>query len=212
MKHVVHPFLLLGMQNVSTRLSRRLMCACILAVLAAWMAPTVRANNPHNFVYGSLSWNFPAGPITEDLPLKSAIGFSLGYKFAADRHWRFGAKGTWTQMGMGTVDTTDFTDYTFTHVGITANGQLRFNKHGWTPYVEGEAGMGLAFASIKVSQVPQRIDDLSEVRLSVAGMVGVLIPVSERLDVDVAGRYQTTFMTQRFDTIGAHLGLVFTLN
>ena len=184
----------------------------ILVLLLAANA-TVRANTVfHNFIPGSLSYNLPFGPMADAFDVKPAIGFALGYKFAANRHMRYGARGTWTQMRLGTVDTADYTEYSLTHVGILANAQFRLNKHGWTPYIEGEAGMGLVFASIDVAKVPQKVDDLSEVKISVGGLLGVLIPLGTKVDLDIAGRYQTTFLSQRFDTFGAHVGIVFALN
>jgi hypothetical protein len=190
-------------------LARVILPALLCSVL---FGTDLHAAIPHNFIPGSLCYNMPMGPMQEAFDAKGAIGFMLGYKFAEGRHMRYGAKGTWTQMGLGTVDTVDYSQYTLTHVGILLSAQFRFFKHGWTPYVEGDAGMGLLFGSRKIDQVPQRVDDLSEVRFSVAGAVGVLIPVSDVVDVDLAGRYQTTFTSQRFDTFAAHVGIVYALD
>ena len=189
-----------------------LLLALVIAFGCAIVPSELKAKTPHNFIPGSLSWNIPTGPLKDQVGAKSAIGFALGYKFAGSKHLRYGARGTWTQLSLDSVDGVDFSDLSLTHVGIMAGAQYRFLKHGWSPYVEGEVGMGLVFASVAIDQVPQKIDGLSEVKFSAAGLVGVLIPLSRTIDVDVAGRWQSTFLDNRLDIISAHLGIVYAIN
>lgn len=114
-------------------------------------------------------------------------------------------------MTLGTVDTTDLTNYGLTHIGLMAGVLYRFIKHDFSPYVEAEGGMGYMFADELIANIPRKIDGLSEVKMSVAATVGILIPVSEKVDVDLSGRYCTTFIEKGFSTMSAHVGLCYAL-
>ena len=48
-------------------------------------------------------------------------------------------------------------------------------------------------------------------KFSYAGVVGILIPVSDRVNVDFSGRYQLTFVTGNFSTLAAHAGIQYAL-
>lgn len=168
-----------------------------------------QGRTPHNFVPVSLSYSFPGGGLSDSVGAKSALGFSLGYRFESSKHVRIGARGTWTRLNLGVVDTADFSNYGLTHVGIMASVQYRFIKHGWSPYVEIEGGMGMLFADELIANQPRRIDGLSDVKLSAGGVFGVLIPLGPVVDVDISGRYQSTFVENGFTTLAAHVGIVY---
>ena len=142
-------------------------CRLPLLALAILFCASIstQARTPHNFIPVSLSYSFPGGGLSESVGAKSALGFSLGYKFASSKHLRLGARGTWTRLNLGVVDTSDFSNFGLTHVGILASGQYKFKKHGWSPYLEGEIGMGMLFADELIANQPRRIDGLSEYRI-----------------------------------------------
>ena len=69
----------------------------------------------------------------------------------------------------------------------------------------------MLFADELIANQPRRIDGLSEVKVSVAAVAGVLIPLNPIIDVDINARYQNTFVTDGFNTIAAHVGIVYAL-
>jgi opacity protein-like surface antigen len=166
---------------------------------------------PRNFVPLSLSYSWPGGGLTENVDAQPALGFSLGYQFAVERNLRLTVRGTWMRMNLGTVDTTDLTNYGLTHIGFLGGVLYRFIKHGWTPYVQAEGGMGIMFADELIANVPRKIDGLSEVKVSFAGTAGVMIPVSENIDVDISGRYHYTYVDAGFSAVAGHVGVVYSL-
>lgn len=82
---------------------------------------------------------------------------------------------------------------------MTALVRLRMFKHDFTPYLDLEAGMCY-------------LSYLDKVRPSLAGALGLQIPVSDRLDIDV--RFRTSWAPSKNDEllIGAlHVGVVYGL-
>lgn len=184
----------------------------LLAGLAlALPANAQSARIPKNFVPLSLSYSWPGGGLSDTLDAKPALGFSLGYHYSTSRHVRLTVRATWMHMNLGFVDTTGTDGYGLTHVGIMAGAMYRFLKHGWTPYVQAEGGMGIMFADKVIENIPRTIDGLSEVKVSFAGSAGVLIPISEAIDLDVNGRYHYTYVDEGFSAVAAHVGVVYAL-
>lgn len=183
----------------------------VILALAALLPCSTFASTDDHFLPLTISYVFPQGALSDDLAAKPALGFSLGYHYAATRQLRIGVCGTWTRMTLGTVGNDDLSDFAVTMYQMMANARWRFVKHGWTPWVEGQAGMTYLEADMLVSNVPRRIDGVSEVNPAVAGLVGIQIPVSEKLDVDVYGRYTWTFADDAIGTIGIHAGVVYAL-
>lgn len=169
------------------------------------------ARTPKSFLPISLSYAWPGGGLADDIAPDPALGFSLGYRYGTSKHFHISARATWMRMTLGQVDSIDYSGFGLTHIGLLGGIQYRFLKHGWSPYVEGELGMGIMFVDTEIGNVPQRIDELTEVKFSYAGVVGVLIPVSDRVNVDLSGRYQLTFVSGNFSTIAAHAGIQYAL-
>jgi hypothetical protein len=141
-----------------------------------------------------------------------ALGLSLGYLYKATHNIGVGVRGTWTQMTLGMVDSVDLGSYSLTHVGMYVDVQYRILKNGVSPYVEVEGGLGYVFANEVIANQPRPISGLSEVKASVGAVVGVLIPISEQVEADVAGRYFSTFVTNGgFSMLGVHAGIVYNL-
>ncbi len=193
------------------RMQKTLITTMALAASLLLASSTATARTPTSFLPLSLSYAWPGGGLSDDVAPDPALGFSLGYRYGTDRHFHISARATWMRMTLGTVDTIDYTGFGLTHIGLLGGVQYRFLKHGWSPYVEGEVGMGIMFADKEVANIPQRIDELTEVKFSYAGVVGVLIPLSERVNLDLAGRYQITFVSGNFTSMAAHAGIQYAL-
>jgi len=171
----------------------------------------VHAASPRHYLPLSLSFSLPNGGLADSTGAKGAVGFSLGYQFAFDKNFRLNIRGTWSRMSLGEVDTLDLSNYGLTHIGLTAGVLYRFLKHDTSPYITAEGGMGYMFIDEVISNIPRKIEGLSEVKMSVAAAAGVLINVNEKIDIDLSGRYCTTFIEQGFSTLSAHVGLCYAL-
>lgn len=180
-----------------------------LSVALSAMAQTGRI--PKNFVPLSLSYSWPGGGLSDRLQADPALGFSLGYQYSTDRHVRLTVRASWMRMTLGITDSSGDASYGLSHVGVLAGAMYRFNKHGWTPYIQGEGGLGIMFADEEIDNIPRKIDGLSEVKFSLAGTAGVLIPVSETIDLDLSGRYHYTYVDDGFSAVAAHVGVVYAL-
>lgn len=185
--------------------------ALVCGILFAAASQFATSATPRHFIPLSLSYSWPGGGLSDSTDAQPALGFSLGYQFDLDKHFRIGFRGTWSRMTLGTVDTLDLTNYGLTNIGLMAGVLYRFIKHEFSPYVEVEGGMGYLFADELIANVPRKIDGLSEVKMSAAASLGVLIPVNEKIDIDVSGRYCTVFVGKGFYTMTAHVGLCYAL-
>ena len=192
MRHLAQPFLL------------------VLAIMLGFHGES-HAATPRHYLPFSLSYSWPSGGLADSTGANGALGFSLGYQFALDKNFRLGFRGTWSRMTLGQVDSTDLSDYGLTHIGVMIGLRYRLIKHDISPYIEGEGGMGYMFADQVVANMPRKIEGLSQVKMSVAGSFGILIPINDKIEGDVGGRYCATFIEQGFNTMSAHVGLVWAL-
>jgi len=170
------------------------------------------AQSSRTFLPASLSYLAPTGLLADSLGAAPGLGFSVGYEVQLDRHhWRAGARGTWMQSALGKGLSGDYSDYMTTYYQLLATIRYSLFKHGWTPYVQAEGGLGFLTLSKVVNNMPIRLDEVSAVRGSYGGSLGVLIPVSDVLDVDVAGRYSYAAIDDGYALLGIHAGVSYTL-
>ncbi|MCX6141142.1 MAG: outer membrane beta-barrel protein [Candidatus Kapabacteria bacterium] len=184
----------------------------VLCVLFLCTSASVRAQADRSYVPLSLSYSFPGGALADSFDIKSGLGFSLGYQYALDRNWRVGAKGTWMWSKLGSSPYGDLSQYAATYYQILASVTWRTFKHGWSPYLQGEGGLGFINLDEVVANMPIKVEGASAVRGSVGGSVGVLVPLSPALDVDVSGRFNYLFTNNRYTILGVHVGVVYLLN
>lgn len=182
-----------------------------IVLLFVLLQPSVHARTLNNLFVGSLSYAWPAGDLATSTAAKPSLGLSLGYLYRASGFFLIGVKGTWTQLSLGQTATENYSDYILTHVGLYGNVLYRPLKRGWSPYAEVEGGMGFMFANTVIANHPIKIDDLSEVRASTGVSVGFLVPLSDVVDANVAGRWFTTFVDKGFEMTGIHVGIVYAM-
>jgi opacity protein-like surface antigen len=166
---------------------------------------------PKSYLPVSISYLVPVTTVADSLEVQPGVGFSVGYQFAPDRHWRIGARGTWMWSGLATTSGTEIEDYSVTFYQILATVQWKLFKHGFTPYLQAEGGLGFLNLDEMIGNVPVRVEGASTVRSSAGASLGVLIPVSDMLDVDVSGRYSHTFVDDGYGLAGVHVGVVYCL-
>ncbi len=170
-----------------------------------------QGRQPDNFFAGSLCYAWPGGGLADSTAANPALGLSLGYLYRAWQHVHLGVRGTWTRMTLGETTLNNFTGYGLTHVGLYLNALYRPFKHGISPYLQIDGGMGYMFADESVANQPVPISGLAEVQSSVSASLGILIPVSDVMNADVSGRWFTTFVEREFSMVGVHAGIVYAL-
>lgn len=186
-------------------LPRPLITAMALSMLsaAALAGQTVAVRSLHQFpVSLSLAWPGPTPPMVDD----ASLGFSLGYLYELDRHVLIGAAGTWSKASMERTDTTAMDLTTYQMLAVV---RLRLLRFGWSPYLDLEGGMAF-YAPDDADAAP---DDpwLSTPRLTYGIRVGAMVPLSSRLDLDVAIRYGATPLRVETTTRAVHVGFVYHL-
>lgn len=159
----------------------------------------------------SLSYNSPTGPESRPLDLSGGLGFSLGYTGEVTRWLRMGAAATWTSMSVHGVDNIAVDNVALTVYQLVATARFRAFRHGWSPYVDTEAGMSFVSLSARQDGVSRAIDGLDEVRALVGTRLGIEVPISERVSLDVAGRFSWTFIDEGFGIAALHAGIVYEL-
>lgn len=172
---------------------------------------TLRAQASRNLLPLSLSILVPGQPLADTVGVKPGLGFSLGYQFALDRHWRLGAKGTWMWSQLGSTSSGDYSQHAATYYQILLTATWKAFKHGWSPYIQTEGGLGFLNLDEVLVNMPNRVEGASSVRLAVGGSVGVLIPLSDVVDIDIAGRYNFAFISDGYSIAGIHVGVVYQL-
>lgn len=181
--------------------------ACCMVLSVAACAQTSRTYLP-----ASLSYLVPTGLLADSLGAAPGLGFSIGYEVQLDRHhWRAGVRGTWMQSALGKGLGGDFADYMTTYYQLLATIRYSVFKHGWTPYAQAEGGLGFLALNKVVNNMPIRLDEVSAVRGSYGASLGVLIPISDVMDVDVSGRYSYASIDDGYALLGVHAGVSYTL-
>ena len=179
---------------------------CVLASVSAW------SQSGRTFLPASLSYLAPVGLLADSLGASPGIGFALGYEVQLDRHhWRAGVRGTWMQSALGKGLGGDFADYMTTYYQLLATIRDSVFKHGWTPYAQAEGGLGFLALNKLVNNMPIRLDEVSAVRGSFGASLGVLIPISDVMDVDVSGRYSYAAIDDGYALLGIHAGVSYAL-
>jgi|GEM_PF-1213477 len=182
-----------------------------VALLTLALNPA-QAQVSRNYLPLSLSILAPGQTLADTVGVKPGLGFSLGYQYAIDRQWRLGAKGTWMWSKLSATDYGDYSQYAATYYQILATVTWRVFKHGWSPYLQAEGGLGFLNLDEVVANMPIRVEGASSVRGAIGGSVGLLIPLSETVDIDVAGRYSYAFISDGYSVAGVHAGVIYQLN
>ena len=92
--------------------------------------------------------------------------------------------------------------------GMNAVVTYRPLKHGLTPYVAAEIGFG----SLSVPDALARNKYvLPQIGISIAGTAGFLVPVAEKVDIDLAARYGQTSIGGGLTQVNGLLGLRYRL-
>lgn len=182
-----------------------------LFLSALLVLPTLLWAGSGQFVNFTLSGVAPSGPVARTLGAdkKMDLGFSLAYLGEASHHLSFGAGASYSRTGLGVVDTNDYSAYALDVYQLELSARWRFIKHGFSPFVGVNAGASIMIINTEIYGVRQKVDGLGEVRPMTAIRAGVLIPVSDQVNIDVHGRFSWTFVDQGYGTSALHVGFTY---
>jgi hypothetical protein len=183
-------------------------------ILGLWLALAVGGSasaGPRDHVFPiSLSFGVPSGSAATAVDATPGIGLSLGYAYAIDRQIGIGALGTWMRTGVRAVPDNDLSTYQ-----LMASVRYRLFKHDWTPYVQVEGGLALTESLTQATLAPPQpsaatlLPDLGSVTAAYGARLGVYIPMGDRFDIDVHGRWSHTDLNGGLQHIALHVGLVY---
>lgn len=180
-------------------------------VLTTFLAAATAVAGPRDHTFPvSLSYGSPSGTASDLVDAKPGIGLSLGYAYALDRNVAIGALGTWMRTGVQAVPDDDLSTYQ-----LMASIRYRLFKHDWTPYIQVEGGMAFTESTLQAEFAPPRrtaqslLSDLGSVTAAYAARLGVYVPLGDRFDIDVHGRYSHTDLNGGLQHIALHVGLVY---
>jgi hypothetical protein len=182
-----------------------------LLLSAFLIVPVLLHAGSGQFVNFSLSGVAPTGPVARALGAdkKLNLGFTLGYLGEIDHHLSVGAGASYSRTPLGIADTNDFSAYALDVYQLELKARWRFIKHGFSPFVGIDAGASILLISTEIGGVQQKVDGLGEVRPMTAARAGVLIPVSDAVNLDVHARYSWTFVDKGYGTAAVHVGFTY---
>ena len=176
-----------------------------LALVALLITSTCMGQGiPNKFVLGSVAYAIPEGALADRLfDIPPTVGLSLGYLFAPNRTIQIGASGSWMHFSSSVqfdlTDSAEVPETETTALQMMAIARLRLLKHGFTPYIDLEAGMCYLTHS-------------EQARPCLAGAVGFQTPVSDVVDIDL--KFRTSWAPMANEELliyGVHLGMVYAL-
>lgn len=165
-----------------------------------------------SYVQAAAAYVLPSGTLTDSAKFRATTSYSIGYQWSPSRSFSFGMMGWYMPAEIDPVSSgspTEISMYDPASVfGMNAVVTYRPLKHGFSPYVAAELGFG----SLSVPDALMGNKRVSpQLGLSVAGTLGFLVPVSEKLDVDLAARYANTAIGGGLTQVNGLLGLRYRL-
>lgn len=176
-------------------------------------APCVSwAQAERSYVQAAAAYVWPSGTLTDSAKFRATTSYTIGYQWSPSRSFSFGMMGWYMPAEIETVSAgtpTEIGMYDPASVfGMNAVVTYRPFKHGFTPYVAAEFGFG----SLSVPDALVGTKHVSpQLGFSVAGTLGFFVPVSEKLDLDLAARYAQTAIGGGLSQLNGLLGLRYRL-
>lgn len=159
------------------------------------------AQADRHYVQANLAYVAPSGALVDSANFSSTMAYAVGYQWSPSRSSSFGFMGWYMPADVLIQDPASV-------FGMTAVGTYRFVKHGFTPYASAEVGFG--FLSIADSLVGRKHLE-PQLGLCLAGSVGFLIPIAEKVEIDAAARYAQAATGAGLKQINGVLGLRYRL-
>ena len=160
----------------------------VIGLIVLLAGPALLAQSARSYVSGSVRLARPTGPLADSTGLGAAAQFDLRYIWSPSRTIFLGIGGAWMTPSMGSAPRPTVAAGPLSITQITATATWRMLKHGWSPYVGAEGGFGFVSPPDTLSSNPVFTTTLGA---SYGVHLGTFIPLSERLDLSVSGRWMT---------------------
>lgn len=172
----------------------------------------VSAQADRTHVQALVAYNSPSGKLVDSARFTSSTAFGIGVHWAPSRSYSFGVSGWFTPAEIDPVSPGSPVELrvpsSASIFGMSVNASYRLLKHGITPYICAEAGFG--FLTVPDALVGN--EHLTpQLGITVAGSLGLLVPVSQSLDADIAARYASTAIGGGLEQINYLVGLRYRL-
>lgn len=172
-----------------------------IAVLFCLALCDVSAQADRSYVQAGAAYVAAGGRLPDSADFHSSTAFSIGYQWSPSRSTSFGMVGTF----MPATVTSGSPASVF---GMSAVVNYRFIKHGFTPYLGAEVGFSYLTVADSLAGNASMKPNLS---YALTASAGLLFPLSEKVEVDVAGRYIHSGIGGGLTLIGGALGLRYRL-
>lgn len=157
---------------------------CLIILLAG---PALLAQSARSYVSGSVRLASPTGPLADSAGLSSAVQFDLRYIWSPSRTLLLGIGGSWMTPTTGNGQrSSKVASGPLSITQITATATWRPFKHGWSPFLGVEGGFGFLSPPDSLSSAPFFQSTLGA---AYGVHVGAFVPLSDRLDLSVSGRW-----------------------
>lgn len=159
----------------------------VIALVFILSGPALLAQSARSYVSGSARLALPTGALNDSVGLSTVAQFDLRYIWSPSRTLLLGVGGSWMTptTGNGSRSST-VASGPLSITQITATASWRPFKHGATPYIGVEGGFGFLSPPDALATIPAFKSALGA---TYGAHVGAAIPLSERLELSVSGRW-----------------------
>lgn len=160
----------------------------VVGIIVLLAGPALLAQSARSYVSGSIRLARPSGPLADSTGVSSAAQFDLRYLWSPSRTVLLGIGGSWMTPSTGNAPRPTVAAGPLSITQITANATWRPLKHGWSPFLGVEGGFAFLSPPDTLSSAPVFQSTLGA---AYGAHLGVFIPLSDRLDLSVSGRWMT---------------------
>jgi opacity protein-like surface antigen len=176
----------------------RFLTVVVLFYLATCAAS---AQAERSYVQAGVGHVSAGGRFNDSAGFHSSMAYSVGYQWSPSRNTSFGMVGSYLPV-------TVFSDSPASVFGMAAVVNYRLMKHGFTPYAGAEIGFNYLTVADSLTDTSAMNPNLA-VALTIGA--GLLIPISEKVEVDAVARYTYSGIGGGATLIGGTLGIRYRL-
>ncbi|MFN6134710.1 MAG: hypothetical protein ACK475_00320 [Bacteroidota bacterium] len=177
----------------------------VLLLLCMVSAPTLLAQSARSYVAASVRLARPQGALHDSLSMRQTMQYDLRYLWSPSRSWIFGIGGSWMNSPSGNGPSADTLSGDVSITQMTVSATWRPLKHGLSPLLGVEGGFGYLIPTDEIASLPVLTSTLGA---CYGAHVGVGGPLSERVDLNLTGRWMRLTTETPLDLIAVSLSVV----
>lgn len=182
---------------------------CVLVLVCITSASPLMAQSSRSYVAGSLRLARPQGALQDSLGLGQSLQFDVRYLWSPTRTLEFGVGGSWLTASTGNPMLAGVPQADLSLTQITATGTWRMLKHGISPFAGLEGGFGYLIPASDTLAAHASL--ASTLGACYGAHVGLEVPLSERLQLSLSGRWTRLTTQTPLDLMAASVALVYRL-